>query len=63
MKDERKDEWECGDSFTGTCDHRGRINVPVTSSPDPFIAEVYPEDRNEPSLWCLPCFSRRKDDI
>jgi hypothetical protein len=32
-------------------------------APDPFIAEVYPEDQPKPAWWCWACFENRKDDV
>ena len=47
----------------GSCDHCMRINIPVCFEPDPFIAELYPEDENLPSSWCEDCFTKRKDEV
>ena len=30
---------------------------------DPYIAEIYPEDENEPDWWCKECLGERQDDI
>ena len=36
---------------------------PCRFVPDPFIAEVYPEDKPEPRWWCGTCFSNRKAEV
>lgn len=47
----------------GTCDHCGRRDVPVVFIRDPFLAEVHPEDPNEDTWWCMPCYDCRHDEV
>lgn len=56
------EEWDTPEAAETTCDHCGRVRK-CEHLPDPYIAEVSPEEPNTSSWWCYPCFSRRKDDV
>jgi len=47
----------------GTCDHCGRVKPNLELMPDPYIAEIFPEDENEESWWCDECYLERQDAI
>ncbi len=46
----------------GDCDHCDAEDVPVVYADDPFIRDIYPDEKNEPSTWCEECYDRRCDD-
>lgn len=56
------EHWSRDESEVGECDSCGQ-RVPVRNEEDPFVAEVYPEDDNFASDWCLPCWQNRKDEV
>lgn len=59
------DDWQ--DSGDGTtveaeCQHCGKVK-PCQFLPDPFIAEIYPDDENDPEWWCRDCYEHRSYEI
>lgn len=61
MSEADEDQWDEYD-FVGECDHCGNER-PVCHLPDPFVEEVYPDEKAEESDWCYPCWSDRKADV
>ena len=61
---EYDEAWDSGwdDTVEGVCDRCQRQAV-VRFCVDPYAAEIYPEDPNEPEWWCYPCWESRADDI
>jgi hypothetical protein len=55
------DDWDEPD-YEDECEECGEVR-PVRILPNPFIAEVYPEDEPEKRAYCRPCWLRHKDDI
>ena len=47
---------------TGICDYCGK-EKPVFEAPDPFLAEIYPEDDNPEVWWCEDCYDERQGNI
>ena len=58
---ESADEWDDPD-FQGECDMCGLLK-PLKTLPDPFVSEVYPEEKADERDYCYACFCNRKDDI
>jgi hypothetical protein len=56
------DEWDKTDSELARCGRCSQIR-PCRRVPDPYLAEIHPEHRNEPAWWCRPCYRNRDDDI
>ncbi len=57
-----KEQWDGAgwvEGECGRCGERGRVEW----RPDPFVAEVYPEDDPVDEWWCRPCWRRRKEDV
>ena len=46
----------------GECDVCGK-QAKLVKAGDPFIDEVYPEEKNDPLYWCYDCFTERQGDV
>jgi hypothetical protein len=59
-----EDEWSTSDPNVClvTCDRCHEMKL-CLHGPDPFIAEVYPEDEPDDEWLCYPCWSSRKDQV
>jgi hypothetical protein len=65
MADEQSREpWpsDYDDAVEGQCERCNRPAM-VRVVPDPFTAEVHPDEPNPPRPFCYPCWCERKDDI
>jgi hypothetical protein len=48
--------------FETQCDHCGETTSCIYAE-DPFIREVYPEDKPRKSYWCQSCYNNRHSEV
>lgn len=63
MSDQEKEEWGEEDfpivCCCCSCDRPKRCKW----VPDPYIAEIHPEQYNPPDAWCFKCYQERSDEV
>lgn len=58
------EQWDINDEdvVECECDRCGEV-LPCVYCGNPFVAEIYPDEENEPSWWCRDCFQTIAGDI
>lgn len=54
--------WDDSEAVEATCNSCGGTRL-CLYVPDPYIAELSPEDNPESEWWCGSCYSHRHDEV